>query len=281
MALGFTVEFTSAFSPVAPVVTTISNGPASWQSNPMIFKTALPVKRRHGSLCVLQSAKIIPYAFRSVGVALACKAFKVQMQKSTADALVLLATGLMSYFNFAVEDNDRLKSAKRAVKRFNKNSEDDLKEDAEVVSTAKKWKSAVRVKLVCEFLSLLCMVAAKTSRDVHLGATAVVGSTIVFLLMGGGRFQHNASGRLNPVEVDFLSKAYKLDISIAVAAFTAAFLKPSVWKQICTGYVSFGYFGAALQGIAPKSKAKKKLSKAVFGKNAPTPNKTTEQKSEE
>merc|ERR1740129_124862 len=120
----------------------------------------------------------------------------------------------MSYFNFAIKDNDRLKSAKRAVKRFNKHSEDDLKEDAEIVSAAKKWKSAVRIKLLCEFLSLLCMVAAKTSRDVYLGAAAVVVSTIIFLLMGGGRFQHNASGRLNPMEEVFLSKAYKLDISI-------------------------------------------------------------------
>ena len=282
LSFGFTMEIASAFCPAVTVAPTtihgvsVSNGTPSWQqSNSQQFSIPSTTRRSRNtsrSLHVLQSAKIIPYVFRSVGVGLAYKAFKLQIQsKNTLDALVLLMTGLMSYFNFATKDNDRLKAAKRAVKRFDKHSEEDLKEDAEIVSAAKIYKSAIRVKIFYQFLSLVCMGLAKTSRELYLGAGAVVGSTIVFLVMGGGRFQHNASGRLNPVSDEFIAKAYKLDLSILVAAIAAAFLKtPSVVRQICAAYIAFGYFGAALQEMAPKSKAKKELNKAMFGKNTPS-----------
>lgn len=252
--------FTYAFFPAAPLTTAPCQGaPPSFSSkwspdvNGLSF-TGSTTPPRSGSqsssssrsLHVLHSAKVIPYAFRSVSVALVIRAANT-MSRSTTDAAVLLATAFLGLFNFPKLDNDRLKSAKRAIKRLEKSDAAGAENDDLV--KARAYKSAVRTKILLQFLGLLYIAGwANTGRKVVMGTAAVIASTVVFLYMGGARWRHNTSGRLAPIEPKYFDI-----ISVIGAAVAAAFLESrALWRTIAAGYVALGCVIGALDGIAFK-----------------------------
>lgn len=127
----------------------------------------------------LQSAKILPVAYASASAALFNKAMR---SSSCSQKLVLLTTALLSLLNFAPCDNVKLASVKRALKA---NPDD---------ANAKKWKSLVRTKIISQVLTLVYMIKASTILGTMRAATGVLGSSLVFYLMGAAKSWHTDEG---------------------------------------------------------------------------------------
>lgn len=223
------------------------------------------VRQRRQSRHVLQSAKVIPYAFRSASAMLIVKAANIvrtnnELYKKT-DIAVIVATALISFFGFADKDNAKLKAAKRAVKRIEQQQNKNI--DEETASAARSYKKAVRVKIFGQFLGLLWMAGGtRTGPAVLRSAAAIVSFVGVFLRLGGGRFRHNVSGRLDPLPTATIRNIWVIDGSVVVAALVASMgeggVVGGVWSPVCAGYVAFGLFVAALQGMARPSNKKAK-----------------------
>ena len=105
-------------------------------------------------------------------------------------------------------------------------------------------------------MGILWVLNAHTFQQIILSAAVVVSSTIIFLLLGRGRFLHNANGKLSPMPPVILKKVYSLDTSVVVAVVVAASIPPLFGRTCLARYVLISLFDAAIQGIVPSSKAK-------------------------
>ena len=231
------------------------SSPGTSNTNPFVVANSPTLSTRTRSLHVLKSAKIIPYAFRTVSVGLVFRAARMLAYPSLGytkfDASVMTFAASMGYFYLADEHNNNLKSAKRAVKRIQQN--DEKAEGAKQIgeeerNAAKSYKKAVNIRIVGQFLSLFWMACfARTGPGILMGVVAAAISTIVFLFLGGGRNRHNASGRLEPMSPEAIQNLYSLETSMVVAALMLAATYSRPWTA-SKAILTFGFFGAVLQG---------------------------------
>lgn len=166
------------------------------------------------SLPVVESAKVLPFAYSGASAALLYRATKAVTK---ADQAVLIATATLSLFNLGPTDNARLKSAKRAEKIY-----PSCNPPSKHRKNALKWRSLVRIKLVGQLVGLVWMAAAKTSVDIMRGAATVMAANVAFFLSGAGEAMHDDDGMANPMPASKARGLLTIDAVLMIAALVAA-----------------------------------------------------------
>lgn len=196
------------------------------------------------SLPIVQSAKVLPFAYSSLSAALIFRATKAA---TTADAVVLVATSALAFFNLGPTDNTRLASAKKADKNTPPASSGKAKQ---LRQAAKTWRSVVRIKLIGQIVGLFWMVSAKSGTGVLRGGATVMAANMAFFLCGAGRATHDADGAPAPMPPSLSSTILTVDTVLTVAALVGASSPiESARRTVFAGIFAVGASIGALEGL--------------------------------
>jgi hypothetical protein len=168
------------------------------------------------SLIVVESAKILPFAYTSASAALLIKATKAT---SKSEMAVLLATSTLSLVNLGPRDNAQLASAKKAFKNTPPASSGKAKQQRQA---AKTWRSVVRIKIIGQLAGLLRMSCAKGTKGVMRGAAIIMAANVAFFLCGGGPSKHDDDGNWVPMPSNVSSAVTTIDAILSASALLAA-----------------------------------------------------------
>lgn len=252
----------SAFSPSSPYLSPSTTRCRS-SNVPTTRTLALP-----RSLTIVQSAKVLPFAYLSASAALLYRAtasrtgtFEFFISRTgislnvDVDTAVLVTTALLSLFNLAPTDNARLTSAKRADQRYPPASSGLAKQRRQA---AKTWRSTVRIKIAGQLLGLARMASAKSGVGVMRGAAIVMGANMAFFLCGGGQAMHDSDGAPAPMPAKLALTVLMIDTILTAAALLAASAPiESTRRAICGGVFAAGTLMGAMEGVATLFSSKK------------------------
>lgn len=180
------------------------------------------------TLPVLHSAKIVPVAYTAAAASLFVRVSKgAAAGLGWSDRAVLASTAFLALFHLGPTNNRYLKSSKRAIKKLqNSDTPDDAK-----LTAAKQWRTAVRIKVIGQFLGLVWMSVAAASTTIFdnivnsilLGATVIMATNLAFYGLGAGSVMHDDMGNAKSVNDATLGVTVGTDIMMTVAGLVAAF----------------------------------------------------------
>lgn len=189
------------------------------------------------SLPVVESAKVLPFAYSGASAALLYRATKAV---SKTDKAVLVATAVLSLFNLGPTDNARLSSAKRAMKRY-----PSCTPISAARTNALKWRMLVRIKLVGQLIGLVYMAVSKSG--IMQGAAIVMATNVIFFLGGAGNANHDSDGAAAPMPASKSAGLLTLDTVLTVAALIAASSPVDSSRYVRSALLYAG--GAAIGGL--------------------------------
>lgn len=260
-ALLFTARSTSAFAPShtahpissRPIEGFSTGKPSSSRSSSSssigsLRILAAPTLSSTRGLTVLQSAKIFPIAYTSIGATLLYRAVQAT---TVADTAVLAATGAIALFNLGPTDNVRLASAKAAYAKTPPASSGKAKQ---LRQAARTWRSVVRIKLVGQFVGLVWMAVAAAkinSPGILRGAATIMAANMAYFLCGAGGAQHDYKGDSAPMPPGTASAILAMNTVLSAAALLAA-SSPLAYtrRKVCTGIYAVGVGFGAMEGLA-------------------------------
>ena len=191
---------------------------------------------RHVRAVPQMSAKVLPYAYRTLSAGLA---FQATRAAAPLDAAVLATSAAFGAFDLGPVSARQLASSKRAAKA-----------SAPPTTLAKRWRSVVRVKLLGEIAGLAWMAAARTPGGVRRGAVCVCASQLLFWLLGGGEARHDGDGVSSPT-AGGIARAAVVVSTVSVGAALLAALAPVGSTQSAVGswlFVGGAFSGSLLRG---------------------------------